>query len=193
MSIPRGTIWVLPEGTNAIFFDEAWIYESRCLKFASRAPFGPVRRDHLQSVSRYSLLTRLIGWKIHRRVVELNVGSKLYLARYELEAVLAHRVSAQSRRSAEEADTGKCRDAVAFSRNILLGVPPGRSFAPHQGHWMRLPLLRLSSTLLPRLPARPLQFRRMASAQASVFGLKDFSLVKTQVSLLQLFLTVFRL
>ncbi|KAJ7855033.1 succinic semialdehyde dehydrogenase [Mycena olivaceomarginata] len=45
---------------------------------------------------------------------------------------------------------------------------------------MRLPLLRLSSTLLPRLPARPLQFRRMASAQASVFGLKDFSLVKTQ-------------
>ncbi|KAJ7353392.1 succinic semialdehyde dehydrogenase [Mycena albidolilacea] len=45
---------------------------------------------------------------------------------------------------------------------------------------MRLPLLRLSSTLLPRLPSRPLQFRRMTSAQASVFGLKDFSLVKTQ-------------
>ncbi|KAJ7938315.1 succinic semialdehyde dehydrogenase [Mycena leptocephala] len=42
---------------------------------------------------------------------------------------------------------------------------------------MRLPLLRLSSTLLP---SRPIQFRRMASSQASVFGLKDFSLVKTQ-------------
>ncbi|KAJ7026694.1 succinic semialdehyde dehydrogenase [Mycena alexandri] len=41
-----------------------------------------------------------------------------------------------------------------------------------------LPLLRLSSTLLPKV--RPIQFRRMASAQASVFGLKDFSLIKTQ-------------
>ncbi|KAJ7756186.1 succinate-semialdehyde dehydrogenase [Mycena metata] len=41
-----------------------------------------------------------------------------------------------------------------------------------------LPLLRLSSTLLPKV--RPIQLRRMASAQASVFGLKDFSLIKTQ-------------
>ncbi|KAJ6463384.1 succinic semialdehyde dehydrogenase [Mycena sanguinolenta] len=44
---------------------------------------------------------------------------------------------------------------------------------------MRLPLLRLSSSLLSRNPSRPTQFFRMAS-QASAFGLKDHSLVKTQ-------------
>ncbi|KAJ7146040.1 succinate-semialdehyde dehydrogenase [Mycena epipterygia] len=42
-----------------------------------------------------------------------------------------------------------------------------------------LPPLRLSSTVLPRALPRQIQFRRMASAQAS-FGLKDFSLIKTQ-------------
>ncbi|KAJ7468460.1 succinic semialdehyde dehydrogenase [Mycena latifolia] len=45
---------------------------------------------------------------------------------------------------------------------------------------MRLPPLRFAPPLLPRAPLRTLNFRRMASAQASVFGLKDFSLVKTQ-------------
>ncbi|KAJ7270774.1 succinic semialdehyde dehydrogenase [Mycena haematopus] len=45
---------------------------------------------------------------------------------------------------------------------------------------MRLPLLRLSSTLLRRIPSQPIQFLRMASAQASAFGLKDHSLIKTQ-------------
>ncbi|KAJ7452171.1 succinate-semialdehyde dehydrogenase [Mycena galericulata] len=46
---------------------------------------------------------------------------------------------------------------------------------------MRFPPFRLSSVLLPtRTTSRTIQFRRMASAQASVFGLKDFSLVKTQ-------------
>ncbi|KAK7055367.1 succinate-semialdehyde dehydrogenase [Favolaschia claudopus] len=45
---------------------------------------------------------------------------------------------------------------------------------------MRLPTFRLSSTLLPRISSQPLLSRRMASAQASVFGLKDSSLIKTQ-------------
>ncbi|KAJ7115544.1 succinic semialdehyde dehydrogenase [Mycena crocata] len=46
---------------------------------------------------------------------------------------------------------------------------------------MRLPPLRLSSILLlPRVSHTQIPFRRMASAQASLFGLKDFSLVKTQ-------------
>ncbi|KAF7324356.1 Succinate-semialdehyde dehydrogenase [Mycena sanguinolenta] len=44
---------------------------------------------------------------------------------------------------------------------------------------MRLTLLRLPSTLLPRNPSRPIQFLRMAS-HASAFGLKDHTLVKTQ-------------
>ncbi|KAJ7769668.1 succinate-semialdehyde dehydrogenase [Mycena maculata] len=45
---------------------------------------------------------------------------------------------------------------------------------------MRLSSFRLSSSLLRTRSSRTIQFRRMASAQASVFGLKDFSLIKTQ-------------
>ncbi|KAJ7075659.1 succinate-semialdehyde dehydrogenase [Mycena belliarum] len=45
---------------------------------------------------------------------------------------------------------------------------------------MRLPLLRVALPLLPRAQHRTPNLRRMASAQASAFGLKDFSLIKTQ-------------
>ncbi|KAJ7222512.1 succinate-semialdehyde dehydrogenase [Mycena pura] len=45
---------------------------------------------------------------------------------------------------------------------------------------IRIPPLRLSGSLLPRAHFQQIRFTSMSSAQASVFGLKDMSLVKTQ-------------